>query len=144
MSSVAHILAGKGREVVTIQPHRTLAEAASLLVERHIGSVVVAGGDRSVLGILSERDIVRVLAQSGPDVLEDSVSRHMTSRVVTCTPSSAIVEVMEKMTEGKFRHLPVIEDGRLAGIVSIGDVVKLRLAEIEAEHQAMREYIAMA
>jgi CBS domain-containing protein len=142
--SVAHILGTKGREVVTIEPNRTIAEAVSLLVERHIGSVVVAGGDRDVLGILSERDVVRVLAAKGNAALDEPISRHMTTRVVTCSSLSAIVEVMEKMTEGKFRHLPVIDEGRLVGIVSIGDVVKHRLAEIEAEHQAMREYIAMA
>ncbi|MDJ1159389.1 CBS domain-containing protein [Chelatococcus sp. SYSU_G07232] len=142
--TVAHILATKGRDVVTIQPHRTLAEAARLLAERRIGAVVVAGADRTVLGILSERDIVRMLAAHGASVLDDPVSRHMTSKVMMCSPSSDINEVMGMMTEGRFRHLPVIEDGKLAGIVSIGDVVKHRLAEIEAEHRAMREYITMA
>ena len=142
--TVAHILAAKGREVVTIQPHRTLIEAARILAEKRIGSVVVAGADRAVLGILSERDIVRVVAMEGAGAFDEQASRYMTTKVVSCKTASAITEVMELMTNGKFRHLPVIEDGRLAGIVSIGDVVKHRLAEIEAEHQAMREYIAMA
>ncbi len=142
--TVAHILAAKGRDVVTIQPHRTLNEAARVLSEKRIGSVVVAGADKAVLGVVSERDVVAVLARDGVAALDEPVSRYMTAKVVTCTSASTITDVMEKMTNGKFRHIPVVEDGRLAGIVSIGDVVKHRLAEIEAEHQAMREYIAMA
>ncbi len=142
--TVAAILAIKGPDVVTIEPHRTLTEAARLLAERRIGSVVVLAPDKTLLGILSERDIVRVIAQGGHSALDAPVSQHMTPRVVTCSPGSEIVEAMEKMTEGKFRHVPVIEAGRLVGIISIGDVVKHRLAEIEAEHQAMRDYIAMA
>lgn len=142
--TVAHILATKGREVVTIQPQRTIGEAARTLAEKKIGSVLVTGAERTILGILSERDIVRVIASLGAGALEEPVSRFMTTRVVTCTPKSDLTEVMGKMTQGKFRHVPVIEDGRVAGIVSIGDVVKHRLAEIENEHQAMREYIATA
>lgn len=142
--TVAHILATKGRDVVTIQPHRTVAEVVALLTERRIGAVVVAGADRAVLGIFSERDLVRCLARGGSAMLEDAVSAHMTSKVMTCTPAAAIDEVMGMMTEGRFRHLPVVEHGQLVGIVSIGDVVKFRLAEIEAEHRAMREYIASA
>jgi CBS domain-containing protein len=142
--TVANILSTKGRDVVSIQPHRTLNEAAKMLAERRIGSVVVTGADRAILGILSERDIVRVLAQKGAEALADPVSRHMTADVITCTATTTIDEVMETMTHGKFRHLPVVEHGHLAGIISIGDVVKYRLAEIAAEHQAMREYIAMA
>jgi CBS domain-containing protein len=142
--TVARILAGKGRSVVTVQPHRSLAEAAALLVERHIGALVVADADQAVLGIISERDIVRATVRHGASALENPVSRHMTAKVVTCTPEAALEELMETMTEGRFRHLPVMEDGRLVGIVSIGDVVKHRIAAVEAEHQAMREYIATA
>lgn len=142
--TVARILAGKGRSVVTVQPHRSLAEAAQLLVERHIGALVVADADQAVHGIISERDIVRAMVRHGAGALENPVSRHMTAKVVTCTPEAALEEVMETMTEGRFRHLPVMEDGRLVGIVSIGDVVKQRIAAVEAEHQAMREYIATA
>jgi CBS domain-containing protein len=97
-----------------------------------------------VVGILSERDIVRAIAERGPSALSEPVSRVMTEKVVTCTGQSGIQEVMELMTDGKFRHVPVVEGGRLVGVVSIGDIVKHRLAEMEAESQAMREYIATA
>jgi CBS domain-containing protein len=142
--SVDHILLNKGRNVVTIEPDRTLGEAARLLSERKIGAVVVSDPFRPVLGILSERDIVRALAMRGAGALEEPVARSMTEKVVTCTGHSAINDLMEMMTDGKFRHVPVVEGGRLAGIVSIGDIVKHRLAEVEAESRAMRDYIATA
>jgi CBS domain-containing protein len=142
--NVEHILQAKGRDVLTIEPSRTLAEAARALTERRIGAVVVADSDQSVLGILSERDIVRAVARGGAAALETPVSQHMTGKVVSCTRQSSVNELMEVMTERKFRHMPVIENGRLCGIISIGDVVKNRVAEIEAESQAMREYIATA
>ncbi len=142
--TVEHILRGKGRNVVTIEPEQTLAQAAQLLSERRIGAVIVGDTFRPVMGILSERDIVRALAARGAAALDEPVSRSMTEKVVTCTAASAINEVMEIMTDGKFRHVPVIENGRLTGIVSIGDIVKHRLAEVEAETQAMRDYIATA
>ena len=142
--TVEHILSAKGRDVVTIEPARTLAEAARLLSERGIGAAVVSDGDGGVLGILSERDVVRALAARGPAALEERASDHMTREVVTCRSRSAITDVMAIMTDGKFRHVPVVEDGRLSGIVSIGDIVKRRLAEIETEHNALKEYIATA
>ena len=142
--NVAQLLGDKGNEVVTVQPHRTLAEAARLLSERRIGSVVVTGADGAILGILSERDIIRMLGESGAAALETPVSRAMTAKVVTCRAQTSIDELMEIMTSGRFRHVPIVENGRLAGIVSIGDVVKYRVAEIERESQAMRDYIAMA
>jgi CBS domain-containing protein len=141
--TVERILNTKGHEVVRLSPARSLSEAAKTMAERRIGAVLVMETER-VLGILSERDIVRAVALGGASALEDRIEAHMTTRVVTCTPRSAINDVMELMTVGKFRHVPVMEDGRLAGIVSIGDVVKQRLAEIEAESQALREYIATA
>jgi CBS domain-containing protein len=141
--TVARIVATKGREVVTIQPHRTLAEAIAVLGERRIGAVVVTGADGTVLGILSERDIVRALV-AGADVLGHPVSRYMTADVVTCAPDMLIVDVMEEMTAGRFRHMPVVDAGHLSGIVSIGDVVKHRLDEMQHETQALREYITMA
>ncbi len=142
--TVEHILSDKGRSVVTIEPQQTLADAARTLSERRIGSVLVTDGTRPVLGILSERDIVRAIAAEGAAALERPVSEYMTEKVVTCTGPSSITEVMELMTRGRFRHVPVIEDGQLRGIVSIGDIVNHRLAEIETEHQAMRDYIATA
>jgi CBS domain-containing protein len=142
--TVAKILAEKGREVQTIQPHRTLAEAARILAEKRIGAAVVTGADGAVLGILSERDIVRALSEAGPAALEEPVSRRMTARVTSCGETMTIDTAMEIMTVGKFRHLPVVENGRLTGIVSIGDVVKRHIEKIEAETKAMRDYIAMA
>ena len=142
--TVEHILRVKGRNVVTIDPQRTLAQAAQLLSERRIGAVIVGDTAHPVLGILSERDIVQAIASRGPRALDEPVSRSMTQKVVTCTGASAIHEIMELMTDGKFRHVPVVEGGRLSGIVSIGDIVKHRLAEVEAETRAMRDYIATA
>ena len=98
----------------------------------------------SVLGILSERDVVRVIAQNGAAALDDQVSRHMTPKVTTVTRDDTIDHVMQTMTEGRFRHVPVVEDGRLVGIISIGDVVKRHVNMIDSERQALREYIATA
>jgi CBS domain-containing protein len=142
--SVALILAAKGHDVTTTQPHRTLQEAAAVLAEKGIGAVIVTGGNGEVLGILSERDIVKAIGRQGVGVLQESVSKYMTSKVVTAHMDDSIDQVMEQMTQGRFRHLPVIKDGRLAGVVSIGDVVKHRLDAMENEQRAMREYIATA
>jgi CBS domain-containing protein len=142
--TVARILAVKGREVVTTQPHRTLQEVASIMAERRIGAVIVTGADLEVVGIVSERDIVRAVAQGGAAALNDSISRHMTSKVVTTDEGASVDSLMEMMTSGRFRHVPVVRDNRLDGVVSIGDVVKHRLEDIETEHRALREYIATA
>ena len=142
--NVEHILSDKGRQVVTIAPEATLMDAARVLSEERIGAVLVSDGHNPVLGILSERDIARAVAADGAGALEQPVSRYMTSKVVACTTRSAINDLMETMTTGKFRHVPIVEDGRLLGIVSIGDVVKYRVAEIESESRALRDYIATA
>ena len=142
--TVARILAEKGHDVLTVQPHRTLKEVIDLLAARGVGAVVVADDSMSVLGILSERDVVRVIAKDGAAALGDSVSRHMTPKVTTVTRESTTDHLMQTMTEGRFRHLPVVEDGRLIGIVSIGDVVKRHVSAIDSERQALREYIATA
>jgi CBS domain-containing protein len=141
---VNNILSIKGREVLTIEPSRTIGEAARVLSERRIGALLVCDGKQPVSGIVSERDIVRALAAHGARALDEPVSTFMTAKVVTCTGETSINDVMELMTQQKFRHIPVVEGGRLTGIVSIGDVVKLRVEEIEAEAQAIREYIATA
>ncbi len=138
------LLSDKGREVIAVQPHRTLAEAVRVLSEKRIGAVVVMGADGALVGILSERDIIRALGAEGAAALDSAVSRVMTAKVVTCRAQTSVDELMEIMTTGRFRHVPVIENGRVIGIVSIGDVVKHRVAAIEAESQAMRNYIAMA
>jgi len=142
--NVDRILSVKGRNVVSIEANQTLGEAARLLSERRIGAVVVVDGNRPVSGILSERDIVKAVAAHGAHALEEPVSRFMTGQVVTCTGRSSINDLMELMTKHKFRHVPVVDGGRLAGIISIGDVVKQRVEEIEAESQAIKEYIASA
>ena len=142
--TVRLILDQKGRDVVTIGPEATLAEAATLLGGRRIGAVVVTRGDRNIAGILSERDIVRALGEHGAGALGLTVERVMTARVSTCTEASTINDVMEVMTRGRFRHLPVERGGQLDGIISIGDVVKRRIEEVEREAEQIREYIATA
>jgi CBS domain-containing protein len=142
--TVNSILATKGNAVVTIEPTADLAAAARLLAERRIGAVVVSGLDGRVVGILSERDIVRALAERGAAALEQPVSQVMTRKVATCTEAETIVNIMERMTQGKFRHVPVMEQDRLIGIISIGDVVKYRIGEIESESAALRDYIRTA
>jgi CBS domain-containing protein len=143
--TVKAILSRKGNDVITIEPAVTLSAAVNILAEHRIGAlVVVAGADEQVAGILSERDIVRALAQRGPGALQEAVGQVMTRRVVTCTESDTVAALMERMTQGKFRHLPVVERGKLVGLVSIGDVVKHRLGEMEHESNALREYILTA
>ena len=142
--TVKAILSRKGSDVLTIEPTATLAAAVEVLAERRIGAVVITGPDRQVIGILSERDIVRAFAASGPAALDQQVGQVMTRKVMTCTEAETVASLMERMTEGKFRHLPVVERGRLVGIVSIGDIVKHRLGEMEKESSALREYILTA
>jgi CBS domain-containing protein len=142
--TVASILRDKGREVLTTQPHRTLKEAAELLAGKGVGAVIVSDAAGAVLGILSERDVVRAVGTVGAAALADPVSRHMTARVSTVGEDTAIDEVMETMTNGRFRHMPVVEQGRLVGIVSIGDIVKRHVTALSHEREALREYIATA
>ncbi|WP_232629037.1 CBS domain-containing protein [Methylobacterium sp. Leaf118] len=142
--SVARILADKGAAVETVSPNRTVDEAIHMLAEKRIGALIVSDSGGRVIGILSERDVMRALACDGASAVDQPLSRYMTAKVVTCTRRASIEDVMETMTEGRFRHLPVVEDGRLVGVVSIGDVVKHRIAAVEAEHKAMRDYITMA
>lgn len=142
--TVARILAVKGRSVTTLQPHRTLAETAAVLAEKRIGAIVITGEGGDVLGIVSERDIVKAIAAGGAAALQDPVSRHMTEKVITATEDASVTSLMEDMTAGRFRHVPIVKNNRLAGLVSIGDVVKYRLEDIDSERQALRHYIASA
>jgi CBS domain-containing protein len=142
--TVARILADKGRDVLTTQPHRTVKEVAAQLASRGVGAVVVSDAAHAVLGIVSERDIVRAIGAGSSSVLEEPVSRYMTAKVTTIDEGASIDRVMELMTEGRFRHLPVVESGRLVGIVSIGDVVKRHVNTIDSERRALRDYIATA
>jgi CBS domain-containing protein len=142
--TVERILADKGRDVLTTQPHRTVKEVAAQLASRGVGAVVVSDAAHAVLGIVSERDIVRAIGAGSSSVLEEPVSRYMTAKVTTIDEGASIDRVMELMTEGRFRHLPVVESGRLVGIVSIGDVVKRHVNTIDSERRALRDYIATA
>jgi CBS domain-containing protein len=142
--TVNDILSQKGNQVLTIEPAATLAAAVQMLAQRRIGALLVTGADHRIVGIISERDIVRVLGEKGTVVLGAPVADVMTRKVVTCARNETIAEIMERMTGGKFRHVPVVEHGRLVGIVSIGDVVKARLSELEYEQDALREYIRTA
>jgi CBS domain-containing protein len=142
--TVSVILAGKGRDVVTIEPAARLAEAVRVLAEKRIGAALVLGADRRIAGIISERDIVRALAGRGAAALDEPISQTMTRKVETCNESESVATIMERMTAGKFRHMPVVDQGRLLGVVSIGDIVKHRLQEMEHESGAMREYIMTA
>jgi len=142
--TVNDILLQKGIQVFTIEPTATLAVAVRILAQRRIGALVVTGADHRIVGIISERDIVRMLHEKATAVLDVPVADVMTRKVVICSRNETIAEIMERMTGGKFRHIPVVERGRLAGIVSIGDVVKARLSELEYEQDALREYIRTA
>jgi CBS domain-containing protein len=139
--NVAAILRQKGRAVTTAPPSVTLLEVARRLAHKRIGAIVVIDAQGELVGIISERDIVRALSESGPDCLTQPISESMTREVVTCQETDTLDELMAMMTARRFRHLPVVTDGGLAGIISIGDVVKHHVAEIEMEATAMREYI---
>ena len=139
---VAQILADKGHEVVTAEPEWSVARIAAMLSGQRIGAMPVSSPRGALVGIVSERDVVAALALHGRDVLDRPVGEIMTRRVITCARSDHIDDLMARMTEGRMRHLPVLEDEELIGIVSIGDVVKARMSEIEAEAQALKDYIA--
>ena len=142
--TVKAILSVKGSEVVSIEPTASLASAANLLAQRRIGSLVVLGAAGRLAGILSERDIVRAVGEGGAAAMEWPVAQIMTRTAVTCTPDEPVESLMERMTSGKFRHMPVLDKNRLVGIVSIGDVVKDRVQAMERETEAMRDYIQSA
>lgn len=142
--TVAAILAEKGRDVLTIAADASLAEAVESLARNKVGALVVVESTDRIVGIVSERDIVRTIASGHAQALEQPVSSAMTRNVVTCNDRDTIDTVMSRMTRGRFRHLPVAENGRLTGIVSIGDVVKARIEQVEREAEEMRAYIATA
>lgn len=141
---VRDILSGKGGRVTTVKPDTTVAATSRLLSQHRIGAVLVTDTADSIVGIISERDIVRGLAGHGATVAELSVADLMTRDVRTCSPGDTIADIMGVMTTQRIRHLPVLEDGRLAGIVSIGDVVKHRLDEAKLEVDSLRDYVLAA
>lgn len=142
--NVETILRSKGRSVITIAPDMRVSNAVTILHRKKIGALVVSSDGTTVDGILSERDIVHALAEHGTELLELPVSSVMVSRVFTCSPSDSVAELMAEMTDRRIRHLPVVEAGVLIGIVSIGDVVKSRVDEVEFEASEMRQMIVGA
>jgi CBS domain-containing protein len=141
--TVRSILDSKGHQVLSVEPDAKLAAAVKILGEKRIGAVLVMSQDR-IEGILSERDIVRALGERGAGVLEEPVSAVMTHKVVSCRQSDTVAGIMEMMTLGKFRHLPVVEESKVVGLISIGDIVKRRVQEYEAEQEALQNYIKSA
>ena len=141
--TVRAILDSKGHHIESVEPDTKLSAAIRILTARKIGAVLVMNRGR-IEGILSERDIVRVLGERGAVVLDEPVSSVMTRKVVSCKQSDTVAAIMEMMTMGKFRHLPVIEEGIVVGLISIGDIVKWRVMEYEMEQEALREYIKTA
>ena len=141
--TVRSILNTKGHLIMSVAPDAKLAAAVKLLGEKKIGAVLVMDQSR-LEGILSERDIVRVLGDRGAGVLEEPVSQVMTRKVVSCKETDTVAEIMEMMTTGKFRHLPVMDNNKVVGLISIGDIVKRRVQEYESEQEALRDYIKTA
>ncbi|MEM6463617.1 MAG: CBS domain-containing protein [Pseudomonadota bacterium] len=140
--TVKAILDQKGRDVFTIGPDITVAEAGKQMSVHRIGAIVVVDDDKHICGIISERDIVRAISEDGPSVLGKAVTAVMTSNVTVCDESYTVSQLMEIMTRGRFRHVPVEKDGKIGGIVSIGDVVRMRIEQAEREAEDMKAYIA--
>jgi CBS domain-containing protein len=140
--NVAMILKAKGRAVTTARPDATLLDVSAKLAAKKIGALVIVGEQGRVVGIMSERDVIRAIGEKGAAALDAPVSEFMTRHVVSAQESQTIDELMSTMTQGRFRHLPIIEDDALVGIISIGDVVKHHIAEVELEVSAMRGYLA--
>lgn len=138
---IADVLRNKGADVATVPPDATVRELLAGMAEHNVGAMVVTGSAGVIAGIVSERDVVRKLYEEGPNVLDVRVAEIMTTRVATCGMDSSIDELSETMTDNRVRHIPVLVDGRLAGIVSIGDIVKTRLEELKAEQEQLQAYI---
>ncbi|MGG7579809.1 CBS domain-containing protein [Rhizobium sp. YTUHZ045] len=141
-NSVKAILDLKGRDVVTAGPNTTVAEAAAILSKKKIGAIVVVGMENRISGMFTERDLVHAIAKHGKGSLDQPLSQVMTSKVYRCHEETTVNELMELMTSRRFRHVPVESNGKLAGIISIGDVVKSRIAEVEREAEDIKAYIA--
>ena len=140
--NAATILKFKGRGVVTTTANKSLLDIAKLLAEHGIGCIVIVGNDDKIAGIVSERDLMRAIGQAGPKVLNEPVSDFMTKNVVTAREADTSERLMSEMTTRRFRHMPVVEKDRLIGLVSIGDLVKIQISEIEMEAAATRDYTA--
>jgi CBS domain-containing protein len=142
--TVAAILNGKGRDVIAEKSATPLSGICKVLTEKGIGAILITDGQGHIEGIISERDIVKAVGREGPGALDKPVGDIMTRSVVTCADSDTINDVMSQMTKGRFRHVPVVTDGQVTGVISIGDVVKYRIAQVEQEAESMRSYITMA
>lgn len=140
-STVRKLLAGKGGSIFSIGPDETIATAVDVLHEKGIGALLVTNPEGELVGILSERDIVRKLSETPGKTLPQTVSENMTHNVVTCTPDDTLISVLQRMTKDKFRHMPVLDNGRLAGMVTIGDVVHYRINELEHEALQLKQMI---
>lgn len=140
--SVKHILDRKGRDVVSVSRETSIEDVAAILNEKRIGAVVITSLEGRIAGIFTERDLVRCVAREGAAVLAKPVSLAMTTSVTRCREETTLNELMEMMSSGRFRHVPVENNGKLSGIISIGDVVKARIQEVEAEAEHIRAYIA--
>lgn len=140
-ATVSKLLHGKGGSVFSVKPEDTLLSATKLLREKGIGALVVTGPDGDLQGILSERDIVRKLAETEDVSLQQTVDQNMTRKVETCAPDDTLVSVLRKMTKGRFRHMPVVDDEKLCGVITIGDVVNYRLTELEHEALQLKQMI---
>ncbi len=141
---VSQVLKAKGDLVFTATPGETIGAVAAMLCSRRVGAVVVVGADHDVVGIVSERDVVRIVAEQGGEGLARPVSDGMTRDVIFAQLAESIDAILERMTDRRIRHLPVVANGRLAGIISIGDLVKAKIAETEAEAEGLRAYISAA
>ncbi len=140
--TVRQILKSKpNHDILTIKPSASVADAAKILSENRIGALIVSADGASLDGMISERDIVRELGKRGVECLKDPVSALMTAKVITAAPNDVTVQALQKMTDGRFRHLPVLEEGKTIGVISIGDVVAYRIAEVERENQDLTEMI---
>ncbi|WP_417671799.1 CBS domain-containing protein [Roseibium sp.] len=142
--TVAAILNGKGRDVFSEKATTALSKICQVLAEKGIGAILITDNDGHIEGIISERDIVKAIGRQGPKALDLPVGDIMTRSVVTCVEEDTINDVMNKMSQGRFRHVPIVKDGKVAGVISIGDVVKHRIAQVEQEAEQMRSYISMA
>ncbi|MEE9315377.1 MAG: CBS domain-containing protein [Rhizobiaceae bacterium] len=140
--SVAEILANKGHDVITAKASDTLETVSKTLAEKKIGAVMVLKDNGDVCGISSERDIVRLIAKHGASALGKNISDCMTKNIISCDESDSINQAMEKMTQGRFRHLPIMKNGKLVGIISIGDVVKRKIEQVERDAEELKRYIA--
>jgi CBS domain-containing protein len=138
--TVQTLLAIKGTTVYTIEPTASVAYATQVLCDHDIGALIVTDVGGAIVGVISERDIVRVRSARGRGALDAPVAEVMTAKVMTCSRHDKVADIMQRMTEGRLRHLPVVEDGRLIGVVSIRDVVRLRLHELKQDSDALREY----